>query len=107
METESTNLKDVAEPDQVVSGMAGTGQKVWNETENTFCVIPHAIARQIKKPGDEVFRMSVKRAHWYHYNVTVRTKSPLRELRVRQNKITSSEEPPLNKLRDDSSGGAV
>lgn len=27
METESTNKKDVAEPDPVVSGMAGTGQE--------------------------------------------------------------------------------
>ncbi len=27
MEVESTNLQDVAEPDQVVSGMAGTGQE--------------------------------------------------------------------------------
>jgi len=27
MEVESTNLQDVAEPDQVVSGTAGTGQK--------------------------------------------------------------------------------
>jgi len=31
METESTNQKDVPEPDAVVSGMAGTGQKQGNE----------------------------------------------------------------------------
>jgi hypothetical protein len=32
METESMNLKDVAEPDAVVSGMAGTGQKTTEDT---------------------------------------------------------------------------
>ena len=33
MEAESTNLQDVAEPDQGVSGMAGTGQEHGIETE--------------------------------------------------------------------------
>ena len=32
MEVERTNREDVAEPDAVVSGMAGTGQEYKNET---------------------------------------------------------------------------
>ena len=43
-------------------------------------VIPHVIAKQIHKTGDKIYRISVKRTHWHHYNISVRTKPLSREL---------------------------
>ena len=43
-------------------------------------LLPHAIAQQIKKTGDRIYRISVKRTHLHHYNLSVRTKSLPREL---------------------------
>ena len=50
------------------------------EKEVPLFLLPHAIAKQIKKTGDRIYRISVKRTHWHHYNVSVRTKSPPKEL---------------------------
>ena len=44
-------------------------------------LLPRAIALQVNRMGDSVYRISVKRTHWHHYNVSVRTKSIRRELR--------------------------
>jgi hypothetical protein len=43
-------------------------------------LLPRAIARQINRIGDSVCRVSVKRTHWHHYNISVRTKSLPKEL---------------------------
>ena len=43
-------------------------------------LLPHAIAQQIKKTGDRIYRISVKRTHLHHYNLSVRIKSLPREL---------------------------
>lgn len=43
-------------------------------------LLPHAIAQQIKKTGDRIYRISVKRTDRHHYNISVRTKSLPREL---------------------------
>jgi hypothetical protein len=43
-------------------------------------LLPRAIARQINRIGDSVYRVSVKRTHWHHYNISIRTKSLPREL---------------------------
>jgi hypothetical protein len=43
-------------------------------------LLPRAIARQICRIGDSVYRISVKRTHWHHYNISVRTKSLPKEL---------------------------
>jgi len=43
-------------------------------------LLPRAIARQITRFGDSVYRISVKRTHWHHYNISVRTKSLPKEL---------------------------
>ncbi|MGD0081552.1 MAG: hypothetical protein ABSB80_13005 [Methanoregula sp.] len=43
-------------------------------------LLPRAIARQIARIGDSVYRISVKRTHWHHYNISVRTKSLPKEL---------------------------
>jgi hypothetical protein len=43
-------------------------------------LLPRAIARQIKRTGDSVNRVSVMRTHWHHYNVRVRTRRIKKEL---------------------------
>ena len=50
------------------------------ETGIPLFLLPHAIARQIKKRGDLIYRISVKRTNRHHYSVSVRTKSLPREL---------------------------
>jgi len=43
-------------------------------------LLPRIIAEQVLKTGDRIYRISVKRTHWHHYNVSVRTKALPREL---------------------------
>ena len=50
------------------------------EGEIPLYLLPHAISRQIFRIGDSVYRISVKRTHWHHYNISVRTKSLPKEL---------------------------
>lgn len=45
-----------------------------------LCLIPHAIASQIHNQGEDVYHTGEKRVNLHHYNITVRTKSPKREL---------------------------
>lgn len=79
-----------------------TARRSHVETEIPLFLIPHAIARQINERGDDVFRISVKRMHWHHYNVTVRTKKVARELRVRTDVCPAGDEAGN---RNDTSGG--
>ncbi|MFA4875881.1 MAG: hypothetical protein WC586_00580 [Methanoregula sp.] len=51
-----------------------------DEKEVPLFLLPHAIARQIRKTGDRIYRISVKRTHYHHYNVSVRTKTLPKEL---------------------------
>jgi hypothetical protein len=80
------------------------------ETGIPLYLIPNAIARQIHKQGEDVYHTSEKRVHLHHYNITVRTKSPKRELgpgRVRDPPFRH--EPADNRdnvSRDGDSGGA-
>jgi hypothetical protein len=37
-------------------------------------LIPKVIAKLIQLKGEAVYRISVVRTHWHHYNVSVRTK---------------------------------
>ena len=50
------------------------------EGEIPLYLLPRVIARQITRIGDSVYRISVKRTHWHHYNISVRTKSLPKEL---------------------------
>lgn len=50
------------------------------EGEIPLYILPRAIARQITRFGNSVYRISVKRTHWHHYNISVRTKSLPKEL---------------------------
>jgi hypothetical protein len=61
------------------------------EGEIPLYVLPHAISRQIFRTGDSLYRISVKRTHWHHYNISVRTKSLPKELApVRVTKLLGS-----------------
>jgi hypothetical protein len=51
-----------------------------DEKEIPLFLLPRIIAKQIMKTGDRIYRISVKRTHWHHYNISVRTKSLPREL---------------------------
>ena len=44
------------------------------ETEIPLYLLPLAIARKVREWGDALYGISVKRTHWHHFNVTVRTK---------------------------------
>lgn len=50
------------------------------EGEVPLYLLPRVIARQICRIRDSVYRISVKRTHWHHYNISVRTKSLPKEL---------------------------
>jgi hypothetical protein len=56
-------------------------------------ILPRAIALQINRIGDSVYRISVKRTHWHHYNVTVRTKPVPKELALRRTAVLSPPGP--------------
>lgn len=48
--------------------------------EIPLLLLPKVIARLIQLKGDAVYRISVVRTHWHHYNVSVRTKRIRKEL---------------------------
>ena len=78
-----------------------------DETEIPLFLLPLIILKQIRKTGDRIYRISVKRTHWHHYNVSVRTKSPARELApVRSAVLLPGVQPPLaNRGAATGSGG--
>jgi hypothetical protein len=43
-------------------------------------LLPQAIAQLIRKKGDAVYRISVVRTRWHHYNISLRTKAARKEL---------------------------
>jgi hypothetical protein len=43
-------------------------------TEIPLYLIPKVIAKLIQLKGEAVYRISVVRTHWHHYNVSIRTK---------------------------------
>jgi len=49
-------------------------------TEIPLFLVPQEIARMIRERGEKVYRISVKRTHYHHYNISVRTRSVPREL---------------------------
>ena len=49
-------------------------------TEIPLHILPAVIARQIRSVGDRIYRISVKRTHWHHYNISIRTKMFRKEL---------------------------
>lgn len=59
-------------------------------------VLPHVIAKEVLKTGDRIYRISVKRTHWHHYHVSVRTKSLPRELAPARKVIGEQENVPVH-----------
>ena len=57
-----------------------TKRRSTRATEIPISLVPHAIALLIRMRGVKVYRISVKRTHHHHYNVSVRTRSLPREL---------------------------
>jgi len=72
-------------------------------------LIPHTIARQIHKQGKDMSHTSEKKVHLHHYTITVRTKSPNRELRPGHARDLSFSHEPTDHCdhvsRDHDSGG--
>ncbi len=57
-----------------------TKSKSVTEGEIPLYLLPRALALQINRIGDSVYRVSVKRTHWHHYNISVRTRTLPMEL---------------------------
>jgi hypothetical protein len=74
------------------------------EGEIPLYLLPRAIARQITRFGDSVYRISVKRTHWHHYNISVRTKSlpkelvPCRVARLTEPGKREQDHPPMVRI---------
>lgn len=51
-----------------------TKSRSQTEKEIPLYLLPHTVARRIRAWGDVIYRISIVRTHWHHYNVTVRTK---------------------------------
>jgi hypothetical protein len=66
------------------------------ETGIPLYLIPHTIARQINKKGENVYHTSEKRVNLHHYNITVRTKLPKRELRAGHARVPPSRHEPAD-----------
>jgi hypothetical protein len=50
------------------------------EPEIPLFLLPQAIAQLIRKTGDAVYRISMKRTRWHHYNISLRTKAFRKDL---------------------------
>ena len=50
------------------------------ECEILLWLLPQALARKVRERGASLYRISVKRTHWHHFNVTVRTRPIKKEL---------------------------
>jgi len=75
-----------------------------DEKEVPLFLLPHVIAKQIGLIGDKVYRISVKRTHWHHYNVSVRTRALPRELMPGRNILVSPGTPVHPGTRRTSTG---
>jgi len=58
-----------------------TRRRSRTEGEIPLWLLPLALARTVREWGDALYRISVKRTHWHHFNVTVRTRPIPKELR--------------------------
>lgn len=58
-----------------------TKAKSTGMTEIPLYLVPQAVTRLIRERGEKVYRISVVRTHYHHYNVSVRTRSLPMELR--------------------------
>lgn len=57
-----------------------TRAKSTRTNEIPLFLVPQAVTRLIRERGEKVYRISVKRTHYHHYNISVRTRSLPKEL---------------------------
>lgn len=83
-----------------------TKRRSRTKTEIRLSLIPQAIAEKVREWGDGLYRISVVRTHWHHYNVTIRIKPLRRELVTRTIAMLSPPSgqsgipmPPVNSRR--------
>jgi hypothetical protein len=50
-------------------------------SEIPLWLLPQALVRTVREWGDALYRISVKRTHWHHFNVSVRTRPIPKELK--------------------------
>jgi len=62
-------------------------------------LLPQALARKVREWGDGLYRISVKRTHWHHFNVTVRTRPIPKELATVEVATISTDTPSGTKKR--------
>ena len=62
-------------------------------------LLPQALARKVREWGDGLYRISVKRTHWHHFNVTVRTRPIPKELATVEVATISPDTPGGTKKR--------
>jgi hypothetical protein len=58
-----------------------TRRRSRTEGEIPLHILPVVLTRTIREWGDGLYRISVKRTHWHHFNVTVRTRPIPKELK--------------------------
>ena len=51
-----------------------TGKRSVEVMEIPVHLVPVIIAEKVREVGNRVFRITVRRSHWHHYNISVRTK---------------------------------
>jgi hypothetical protein len=61
-----------------------TGKRSVEVMEIPVHLVPVVIAEKVREVGNRVFRITVKRSHWHHYNISVRTKMFWKELSYKQ-----------------------
>ena len=69
------------------------------EGEIPLHLLPLAVARKVREWGDVVYRISIVRTHWHHYNVTVRTRLIHKELAPEKVASISRDAPAESKRR--------
>lgn len=58
-----------------------TRRRSRTENEIPLWLLPQALVRTVREWGEGLYRISVKRTHWHHFNVTVRTRPIPKELK--------------------------
>jgi len=59
---------------------ASYGIRSNDERDVPLHLLPLLILQFVRQTGTRIYRISVKRTHWHHYNISVRTKSLPKEL---------------------------
>ena len=67
------------------------------EIEIPLYLLPQAVARKVWEWGDALYRISVMRTYWHHFNVTVRTRPVPKELAKGNAAVLSDAKSPVTK----------